>query len=248
MKTTRKIIHIDEERCDGCGQCVPSCEEGAIQIIEGKAKLVADKYCDGLGNCLGECPQGAITMVEREADPFDEAAVEELLAQQGHVASPPASGGCPSQRLQSFSPCQQANQPAQHSGTSLSHWPVQIRLVPPHAPFLDHADLLVTADCAPVAFAGYHSLLQGKVALLGCPKFDDIEEYIEKFTAIFTTARINSVSVLSMEVPCCSGLAKAVAEARRRSGVNVSVENVILSTRGEIVSRQSVPVQELTLA
>lgn len=248
MKTTRKIIHIDEELCDGCGQCVPSCEEGAIQIIDGKARLVADKYCDGLGNCLGECPQGAITMIEREADPFDEAAVEELLAAQGRADSPPAFGGCPSQRLQSFSPCQQANQPTQQSGSSLSHWPVQIRLVPPHAPFLDHADLLVTADCAPVACADYHSLLQGKVALLGCPKFDSAEEYLEKFTAIFTTARIKSVTVLSMEVPCCSGLAKIVAKARRQSGADVPVENVIISTRGTILSRQPVPAQELTLA
>ena len=248
MKTTRKIIHIDEDLCDGCGQCVPSCEEGAIQIVNGKAKLIADKYCDGLGNCLGECPQGAITMIEREADPFDEKAVEELLAAQGRAVQQPSSGGCPSRQLHSFSPCQQANAPTTQSGSSLSHWPVQIRLVPAHAPFLDQADLLVTADCAPVACGEYHSLLQGKVALLGCPKFDNAEEYIAKFVEIFTKADIRSVTVLHMEVPCCSGLPKIVAEARRRTGVEVPVENVLVSTRGEILSREPLPGQELVMA
>lgn len=234
MTETRKIIEIDEELCDGCGQCVPSCEEGAIQIVDGKARLIADKYCDGLGNCLGECPTGALQVVEREAAPFDEEAVKELLARRNQE-HPQAACGCPSAGLQQFSTCSQANLPTAQTGSALSHWPVQIKLVPPQAPFLKNADLLVTADCAPVASAEYHSrFLPGKVALMGCPKFDDAQEYLQKFVDIFTQAEIKSVTVLSMEVPCCSGLLGIVKKAREVARVDVPLKNTILSTKGEL--------------
>ena len=233
MNTTRKIIEIDDELCNGCGECVPACEEGAIQIVNGKARLIADKYCDGLGNCLGECPTGALQVVEREAEPFDEEAVQELLArQQSEQTVPPR--GCPSADLQQFAPCARANIPKQQSGSALSHWPVQIKLVPPQAPFLKDADLLVTADCAPVATSEYHSrYLPGKVALMGCPKFDDSQEYLQKFIDIFSQAGVRSVTVLSMEVPCCSGLLGIVRKAREMAGVDTPLTNVVLSTRGE---------------
>ena len=185
MKVRRKIIEIDEERCDGCGLCIIGCAEGALKVVDGKAKVVADKFCDGLGACLGECPNDALTIVEKEADEFDEIAVEEHLSQmaktQPHNAPAPTSG-CPSAALQSFEPtaCQKANQPSIHGGggvSALSHWPVQIRLVPPQAPFLKNAHLLVAADCTPLAYPDFHErLLKGKVVLMGCPKFDDVQD------------------------------------------------------------------------
>ncbi|MFO7876774.1 MAG: 4Fe-4S binding protein [Desulfovermiculus sp.] len=232
--TKREIIEINEELCDGCGQCVPACEEGAIQIIDGKARLAGEKYCDGLGNCLGECPTGALQIVEREAEPFDEQAVQELLAEQekrqGNISS-----GCPSARVQQLSPSQKANIPTGQTGSALSHWPVQIRLIPAHAPFLKGADLLVTADCAPVASAEYHfRFLPGKVALMGCPKFDDAQVYVDKFVDIFERGDIASVTVLSMEVPCCSGLLGIVKKARELAGSKVPIREVVLSTTGEV--------------
>ncbi|MFP4284991.1 MAG: ATP-binding protein [Desulfovermiculus sp.] len=236
--TKRQIIEINEELCDGCGQCVPACEEGAIQIIDGKARLVGEKFCDGLGNCLGECPTGALKIVEREAEPFDEQAVQELLAEQEERQAN-ISSGCPSARMQRFSACQRANIPVEQSGSALSHWPVQIRLIPAHAPFLKGADLLVTADCAPVASAKYHSrFLPGKVALMGCPKFDDVQAYVDKFVDIFERGDISSVTVLSMEVPCCSGLLGIVKKARELAGSRVPIRNVVLSTKGEVTQEE----------
>lgn len=231
MSEKRKIIEIDEELCDGCGQCIPACEEGAIQLVNGKAKLVGDKYCDGLGNCLGECPTGALEIVEREAEAFDEEAVQELLESQ----SAQEKSKCPSAGLQQFTPCSLASMPKEQSGSALSHWPVQIKLVPPHAPFLQNADLLVTADCAPVATAEYHTrFLPGKVALIGCPKFDDLQEYLDKFVDILNRGGISSITVLSMEVPCCSGLLGVVKKAKEISGTEIPVQNIVLSTQGQI--------------
>ena len=236
MNNTRKIVEIDEDLCDGCGKCVPACEEGAIQIIDGKAKLIQDKLCDGLGNCLGKCPNDAIRIIEREAEEFDESAVEEHLENiQGKEQENLANTGCPSARLQSFSPCANANQPREQSESALSHWPVQIKLVPPHAPFLQNADLLVTADCVPVAHANYHQFLQGKVALLGCPKFDDAEEYLDKFVQIFQQAEINSVTIMYMEVPCCSGLPGLVERAADIAGIDVDIYHAVISTKGELL-------------
>jgi len=247
MKVNRKIIEIDEELCDGCGQCVPSCAEGAIQIVDCKAKLVADVYCDGLGACLGECPRGALTVVDREADEFDEAAVEEHLKTQAEEKKPEVEVlpcGCPSQQLQSFSqpkPFQMAGEPApqQTASSELAHWPVQIRLVPPTAPFLKGADLLVAADCTPVAYPNFHQdFLRGKAVMVGCPKFDDAEAYIQKFSDIFNTADIKSVTVVVMEVPCCQGLPVIVEKGLETSGKKIPVEKVVISARGEVLGRE----------
>jgi NAD-dependent dihydropyrimidine dehydrogenase PreA subunit len=244
MKIKRKIIEIDPERCDGCGQCVPSCAEGAIQIIDGKARLAAEKYCDGLGACLGECPNDALQIIEREAEDFDETAVEEHLKEtEGKEES---SGtvlpcGCPSTRLQSLAPldsCQAANQPQTQSGqsSSLGHWPVQIKLVPPTAPFLKGADLLVVADCTPLAYPNFHrDLLKGKVVMMGCPKFDDVQEYIAKFTDIFKTAGIKSITTAVMEVPCCSGLPFIVKKALESSGKRIPLVEKVITIRGELL-------------
>lgn len=240
MKQTRHIIEIDEELCDGCGQCVPACEEGAIQIVDGKAKLVGEKYCDGFGNCLGECPTGALKVVEREADPFDEQAVQELLAAQ-EKGETKVHSGCPSAQMQQFSACDQANMPQEQTASALSHWPVQIKLIPPHAPFLQNADLLVTADCAPIATAEYHSrFLPGRVALMGCPKFDDLQEYLDKFVDIFSRGDISSVTVLSMEVPCCSGLLGMIQKAREVSEADVPIRSLVLSTKGHVREEQDI--------
>ncbi len=244
MKTIRKIIQIDEERCDGCGQCVPACAEGAIKIIDGKAKVIEDRFCDGLGACLGECPNDALQVIEREAEEFDEAAVEAHLAHSKkahHKAEPAMACGCPSANIQTFapvSPCQAANAPKgfQNEASALTHWPVQIRLVPPNAPFLKNADLLVLADCAPVAYPNLHrDFLKGKVVLLGCPKFDDAEAYIEKFTAIFKTASPKSITTVFMEVPCCGGLPMIVQRALEASGKQIPHTEVIITCRGAVM-------------
>lgn len=243
MKIMRKIIEIDEERCDGCGQCIPGCAEGALAIVDGKVKVVAEVFCDGLGACIGECPNDALTLVEREADEFDEEAVEEHLThmeKEENAKEPETACGCPSSQLQSFisTACEDANRPAAIAGTesALAHWPVQINLVPPQAPFLNNADLLVVADCAPLAFPDFHGqFLKGKVVMMGCPKFDDAEAYIDKFSQIFSTAKIKSITIVVMEVPCCSGLPFIVAKGLERSGKDVPLTKVVISTRGKIL-------------
>jgi NAD-dependent dihydropyrimidine dehydrogenase PreA subunit len=247
MKVTRKIIEIDENLCDGCGQCVPSCAEGSLEIINGKAKMIADKYCDGLGACLGDCPTGALTIIEREADEFDEEAVEELLRQKAKEekkSTQPKAGGCPSAAMKTFqpSPCQVANKPGNiQSGTSaLSHWPVQIRLIPPTAPFLKNADLLIAADCVPVASGGFHDdMLKDKTVMIGCPKFDDQMSYISKFTEIFIKADLKSITVAIMEVPCCSSMLDIIEKALKLSKKEIPAELILVSTRGEIIKRET---------
>ena len=253
MKVVRKIIEIDEELCDGCGNCVPSCAEGALEIVDGKARVIADFYCDGLGACLGECPLGALSIVEREADEFDEEAVEELLAEKKKaepVVMPMATGGCPSARLQTFGSPQAATPSGEgahrptaqgHTESALSHWPVQIMLVPPTAPFLKGADLLVLADCVPVAFPTLHDdFLKGKAVMMGCPKFDDAEHYIEKFAQICAQSGIKSITSVVMEVPCCSALPIIVKKGMALSGTQIPMEEVVISTRGKILERRQV--------
>ncbi len=246
MKVLRKIIEIDEDLCDGCGQCITGCAEGALEIVEGKAKVVADKYCDGLGACIGECPTGALCIVEREAEDFDEEAVEERLAELEKAGAPAAMHkGCPSAQVHVFAPDQKpkdAIQPAE-KGTAapprseLTHWPIQIRLIPPHAPFLKNADLLVLADCSAVAYANLHEdLVKDKVVMMGCPKFDDAQEYIDRFADIFKTAGVNSVTTVYMEVPCCSGLPTIVRKGMEKAGVKVPVTDVVVSRKGEQVT------------
>ncbi len=231
MTAKRKIIQIDEEKCDGCGACVPSCAEGAIRIVDGKARLIAERYCDGLGACLGECPRGALKIIEREAEEFDEISVAMAC-------------GCPSALIHNFAvrePCSNANEPVTGaSGVSaLSHWPVQIRLVPPTAPFLQGADLLVAADCTPVAYPRFHDVfLKRKVVLVGCPKFDDTELYIKKFADIFRAADIRSVTVLVMEVPCCQGLPLMVKRGMEMAGRKIPLEKVVIGRNGDVLKRE----------
>ncbi len=225
----RNVIRIDEERCDGCGICANACVEGAIAIVNGKARLVSDTYCDGLGVCIGECPQGAITMEAREAPAFDEAAAKQHAG--GKVADLPC--GCPGAHVQTIAArsgdrALQSNrnevvlqgseaqvQPPSAEPSALANWPVQIRLVPPSAPFLMGADLVVCADCVPFAVPDFHRrYLDGRVVLVGCPKLDDVAADQQKLTAILNLARPKSVTVLRMEVPCCGGIVRAVVAAR----------------------------------
>ena len=243
MKVIRKIIEINEELCDGCGQCIPDCAEGALKVVDGKAKVLADKYCDGLGACLEACPKDALKIIEREADDFDEEAVEELLeSMKDKQEKAPAAAPSPGiTGLKIETPCQAANKPkfnlgpAKSSDTSLSHWPVQIRLVPAQAPFLQNADLLVAADCVPVAYPHFHrDFLAGRVIMMGCPKFDDVNGYVEKFVEVFQEAKPKSIKLAIMEVPCCSGMRMIVKEALKQAGMDIPMEEVIVGARGEI--------------
>lgn len=240
MKVMRKIIEIDEELCDGCGQCVPSCAEGAIEVVDGKARLVAEKYCDGLGACMGDCPNGALKIVERDADDFDEEAVEEYLSQKAEEPKPmPMAWGCPSTQIQTFVPRSPAKDAQNKTASALAHWPVQISLIPATAPFLKGADLLIAADCVPVAYPNFHhDFVRGKVVMVGCPKFDDVEGYIQKFTEIFKTAGIRTITAVVMEVPCCSGLPMIVKRALEASGKEIPMEQLVISTRGEVIQRK----------
>jgi Pyruvate/2-oxoacid:ferredoxin oxidoreductase delta subunit len=247
MKIVRKIIQIDEEKCNGCGNCVVSCAEGALAIVDGKAKVISDILCDGLGACIGECPEKALQIIEREAEEFDEAAVEAHLGSHTTkpvpVEEPAPPCGCPSARLQTFTPCAQANRPVSHAGggSMLSHWPIQIRLVPPNAPFLKGADLLVVADCVPVAFPGLHQeYLKGKAIMIGCPKFDDGQAYVDKFAAILKGAGVRSITTVVMEVPCCAGLPMMVQKGLEKSGAKIPFTQVIVSTRGEVLEARKV--------
>ena len=254
MKVIRKIIQIDEELCNGCGNCVPSCAEGALEIVDGKARVIADFYCDGLGACLGECPTGALTIAEREADEFDEHAVEKLLSEKkkeepsARTVLPMAAGGCPSSRMmQSFGPTADSTGPGVPAATgapaesALSHWPVQIMLVPPTAPFLKGADLLVLADCVPVAFPTLHrDFLKGKAVMMGCPKFDNTQAYIEKFAQIARHSGIRSITTVVMEVPCCAALPVIVQKGLKLAGATIPMEEVVISVRGKILERRQV--------
>lgn len=245
MEIERKIVEIDEERCDGCGQCANACAEGAIQIVDGKAKLVKDSYCDGLGACIGECPQGALKIIERKAEDFDPEEVERYLEEKeakkkAEAASMPC--GCPSSKLQMFkSPCEDANRPVSQASdaSALTHWPVQIRLVPANAPFLKDADLLVASDCTPIAYPNFHrDFMDGRVVLLGCPKFDDAQAYVKKFAEIFQTANLKSVTIVDMEVPCCSAMPAIVKKGMEAAGKTFPLEEVVVSVRGEILRRK----------
>jgi len=238
MKVLRKIIEIDEELCTGCGECVPDCAEGSLQIIDGKAKLVSDNLCDGLGACLGSCPTGALKIVEREAEAFDEEAVEEFLAEQKQKEQKPG-GGCPSSQIKTMQPitsCQAANKPTALEGSALSHWPVQIRLIPPSAPFLENCDLLICADCSAVAYGSLQKdFIAGRVVMMGCPKFDDQQMYVDRFTELFKTRKLNSVTILIMEVPCCSSMLQIVKKAYEDAGATVPIRQVVVSNQGAIL-------------
>lgn len=240
----RKIVRIDEEKCTGCGLCIPNCAEGALQIIDGKAKLITDKFCDGLGACLGHCPENAITLIEREAEDFDEKAVEIHLHKEKEVFGTPHPqlkpqpefAKCPSSRVMQFQskPGAEAG-PRTSSVSQLSQWPVQLKLVPLDAPYFKDADLLIAADCVPFAYPDFHKdFLKGKAVVVGCPKLDDIQLYREKLTALFKTNSIKSVTVPFMEVPCCFGLVKVTEEAIEASGKKIPLKKVKVGITGEI--------------
>ncbi len=236
MNVMRKIIQIDEELCDGCGRCVPACAEGAIEIVDGKARLVGDRFCDGLGACMGDCPTGALRIIEREAEEFDEDAVEERLEsmpEEDKGIDLPMACGCPSSQIRTFEP-----ERGSSGRAALSHWPVQIRLVPPDAPFLKGADLLVAADCTPFAYPDFHrDFVSGRVVLVGCPKFDDTGEFVARFERMFRAAGIRSITAVIMEVPCCSALPSILEKAMEKAGVRIPMEVVVLGTKGEILNR-----------
>ncbi|MEK6731091.1 MAG: 4Fe-4S dicluster domain-containing protein [Pseudomonadota bacterium] len=224
----RSIIKIDEDLCNGCGECITACVEGALQIVNGKAKLVSDKYCDGLGMCLGSCPMGAIEIIEREADEFDEAAVEAKQHAQKHSVH-----ACPGSASHMISRQPSARNNARQS-SELTTWPVQITLVSPAAPFLQNAHLLIAADCVPFAYPNFHSdLLKDRILMIGCPKLDDADSYIEKLSMIFESANPQSITVARMEVPCCSGLTMIVQRALQASGKNIDMDEIILTRDGE---------------
>jgi ferredoxin len=236
----RKIIEIDEEKCDGCGQCVTACAEGAIQLIDGKARLVSESYCDGLGACLGECPQGAIRIVERQAADFDQAAVENHLAVQSRnqpqLLSLASHSSCPGSAMRQFAPqprVETAIAGSTPTQSQLGQWPVQLMLVPPHAPFLRGSDLLICADCVPFALADFHTrYLSGRTVVVGCPKLDNLEHYFAKLQQIFITAQPRRITVVKMEVPCCGGLAQAAIAARNQAAPHIPLEVHTVNIQG----------------
>jgi NAD-dependent dihydropyrimidine dehydrogenase PreA subunit len=261
----RKIVQIDEAKCDGCGQCIPACAEGAIALVGGKARLSSDVLCDGLGACLGECPQGAITVIEREAADFDEGAVKVHLERLGRPAPeaphapPPAparrpslgvladapapGGGCPGSRpltlpRRGLPVAPSASGPAlpgRGAESRLGQWPVQLHLVPVNAPYFRGADLLVAADCVPFAYPRFHEdFLDGKAVVVGCPKLDDLEAYVEKLGRIFAANDVKSVTVVRMEVPCCGGISMATRRSLQAEGKDVPLRDVVIGVDGSV--------------
>ena len=255
----REIIRIDEDLCNGCGNCVTGCHEGALEVIDGKAKLVRESFCDGLGACIGTCPTGALIIEKREANEFDEAAVAMAMAataapKPAHHA--PQVGGCPGAAARTFGPtpahgggCPGSMQrqlqptateaPAGAAPSQLAQWPIQLHLVHPMAPQFQGGHLLVAADCTAFAFGAFHSeFLKGKALVIACPKLDDDQGYLEKLIDIFTDAKPASVTVARMEVPCCGGLVRLVTEARDRAESTLKVEEVIVGVEGGIVGHR----------
>jgi Pyruvate/2-oxoacid:ferredoxin oxidoreductase delta subunit len=265
----RKIIRIDEEKCNGCGQCIPNCPEGALQVIDNKARLVSDLFCDGLGACIGNCPLGAISVEEREAEAYDEGKVMENIVRQGpnviaaHLAHLQEhgekallhqaiaflkennmeiphfhKGGCPGAAARDMRKSGTAtNRTSVKQESQLQNWPVQLMLLNPQAAYLKSANLLVCADCVPFAFADFHHrFLQGKIMLTFCPKLDrTIDQYIDKLALIFETQDIESLSVVHMEVPCCSGTLRIVEEALKKAGKIMPLKEYTISIQGEII-------------
>ena len=236
----RKIIHIDEEKCNGCGLCAEACHEGAIEIIDGKAKLVRENFCDGFGDCLPGCPVGAISFEEREAPAYDEAAVKASKEEKAEkkMKNFHISGGCPGSAMMQFNRDGTAESEPTHSSAAVSRlnqWPCQIKLVPTQAPFFEGAKLLIAADCTAYAYANMHEdFMKGKITIIGCPKLDAVD-YTEKLTAIIRDNDIRSVTIVRMEVPCCGGLQRAAENALRSSGKFIPWQVVTISRDGKIL-------------
>ena len=238
FEVIRKIIRIDEDKCNGCGACAEACHEGAIGMVNGKAKLLRDDYCDGLGDCLPTCPTGAISFVERDAAAYDEQAVQENMRRkngQGRTAAV-MHGGCPGSRTQRIQHSQQSVSSAPIGAESrLGQWPCQIRLVPVNAPYFDGAKLLIAADCSAYAYARMHEdFMRGRITLIGCPKLDSVD-YSEKLTQIIQRNNIQSVTIVRMEVPCCGGLESAAKKALQESGKFIPWQVVTISIDGKIL-------------
>jgi ferredoxin len=239
MKHTRKIIEIDEAKCNGCGQCCLACTEGALKLVDGKAKLMGDIFCDGLGACIGECPEGALKIIDRQADEFDEKAVQahvNKIEEENKNKALPC--GCPSAAMMELKNIQcEETAPAGAPASRLGHWPVKLQLLGPQAPFLKNADLVLLADCVAVAYPDLHGkILSGKAVAIGCPKLDDIEAHIDRLAQILTEALPRSLTVVHMEVPCCSGFLYTATEAIERSGVKIPLKKIIISRRGEVLA------------
>lgn len=259
----RRIIHIDEEKCNGCGLCADACHEGAIGMVDGKARLLREDYCDGLGDCLPSCPAGAITFEEREAPAYDHAAVLAAQAAKRPTGESPRQGGCPGSRTEVFSRLPIADAPdgananaaapglkaaAQPSPSTspasrkdnanpsqLAQWPVQIKLAPVNAPYFDGADLLIAADCTAYAYGNFHrSFIRGRITLIGCPKLDSVD-YSEKLTEIIARNALKRITVVRMEVPCCGGIEFAVKKALSASGRDIPLDVITISTDGRIL-------------
>ena len=229
----RKIIKIDEEKCNGCGACVSACHEGAIGLVDGKAKLMRDDYCDGLGDCLPSCPTGAISFEQREAADYNEKAVMENRLKKHGIAN---HGGCPGSKLSRIMHGHGSHTDIK-AESRLSQWAVQIKLVPVNAPYFDGADLLIAADCTAFAYGNFHNdFIKDKITLIGCPKLDSVD-YSEKLTAILAVNDIKSVTVVRMEVPCCGGIQTAVQKALDASGKNVPLNVTVISTDGKIKNK-----------
>jgi len=273
----RQIIEIDEEKCNGCELCIPNCPEGALQVIDGKARLISDLFCDGLGACIGTCPEGAISTVEREAEPYDEDKVMENIIKAGpntikahlkhlmdhdqkeyyeeavnilrergipvpeiEVEPPCVTAGCPGFAPQTIERSKTKDPKHVELSSELRQWPTQLHLLNPNAPYLDNADLLISADCAPFAFPNFHQhFIKGKIVINLCPKLDKgIDLYIEKLAQIFKIKNIKSITITRMEVPCCGGIEAIVQKAIEEAGKSKEIKVNIISIKGEIISEQ----------
>jgi len=240
----RNIVKIDEEKCTGCGLCVNACAEGAIKIIDGKAKLVSEIYCDGLGACLGHCPEDAITIEQREAEEFDEEATNAYLAQE-KKAEAQIDFVCPGMAAKQLKTKTVPDNTSEAGAvpSQLGQWPVQLKLVSPKSPFFANADLLLVADCVPFAMGDFHNrFLKGHSIAVGCPKLDDVQFYIEKLAAILQANKLNSMAVIHMEVPCCSGLTYIAKQAIAQSNIDLDFEDITISLQGDVSRTETVKV------
>lgn len=239
----RNIINIDEEKCNGCGNCVVDCAEAALQIVNGKARLIKELYCDGLGACLGSCPTGALTVVQRESDPFDEAATEKHMNEAKKSKAKEDFCGCPSSRPVDFSEKTAGGKGTADEQPELQNWPIQLKLIATSAPYLNDADILLAADCTAFSTIGFHSrFIKGKKVIIACPKLDDAQFYFEKLTEMFISNAVKSVTVVRMEVPCCGGLAYVTKESIKKSGKDIPYNEVVIGIKGEIKSEGMTPL------